>query len=305
MLASDSELRSYPAVQPSGELFPINEAVHLSFSRRDKGSRANVPPESEEYSQWTNLVKKKIQKVLAPKVSLPTGERMRAIRKQRGLSQAQLGELLGAAQSHVAKWERGALQVPSAALVKMSELVPDGPERQWWRDEAARRAGFAENSEGEPALGFLLPKVTTTRTIPVIKNPLKVGEFGRMDIAEVRENLQLPNHWFSEGGVIRAIEIELPLSPLIAGHHIAIIDISRRDPDRLVGCAVATRTIKGIEVRLLEKDRDTYLLLPLYEAAGRARVLKHDGEDSIVGQVLKWIADAPGSELKKKHQGIN
>lgn len=305
VLPSYAEVGGDAAVNPGGEFLPVNETVHLSFSKRDKGSRGNVPPRSEDYRVWNKLVKKKLQKVLLPDVSSPPGARMRILRKSRGLTQVDLAELLGVAQSQVTKWEKHGSPMPSGIMVKLSELVPDGPERQWWRDQAARRAGFAEDIEGKPSIGFPLSSVTSTRIIPLVTNPLKVGVLGQMDIAEIKENLQLPSHWFSDGGVIRAVEINIPLSPLIAGEHIALIDISRRDPDRLVGCVVATRTVTGIEVRLLEKDRETYLLLPLYEGAGRARVLKQDGEDSIVGQVLKWIADAPGSHSSEKGLRLN
>ncbi|QNI34514.1 helix-turn-helix transcriptional regulator [Alloacidobacterium dinghuense] len=297
VLASNTKLASNAAVNSGGELLSIDGGVHIFCKRRDKSSRGSVPPENQEYSRWNKLVKKKIAKVMLPEVSLGIGTRLRAIRKGRGLNQTQLAALLGVKQPTVVKWEKGVMKPSPAILLKISELVSEGSERQWWRDQAAKQAGFMEGAEVD-VTGVTLPTASPFRIIPLIKNPLKIGDLGQMDVAEIQENLHLPNHWFSEGGTIRAVTIHNnPLSPLIAGDHIAIIDVSRRDADRLAGCVVAVRTVTGIDVRMLQKDRNVYFLKPLNEASGQSvRVLKHDGEDSIVGQVLKWIADAPSSE---------
>lgn len=182
---------------------------------------------------------------------------------------------------------------PASAFVKMSELAEEG-ERQWWRDRAAMQAGLTESPESNvvPQKGSIVSPAPD-RNIPVI-SPTKVGDLGSVNPQDVEESLRLPANWFSMGGVIRAVRVhDNPISPVISGDYLAILDVSRRDPDRLTDCIVATRTVEGIAARWLRRDGNVYFLEPLREGTAPLRVLKHDGEDSIVGQVLKWIGDAP------------
>ena len=103
----------------------------------------------------------------------------------------------------------------------------------------------------------------------------------------------MPSDWFPEGGTIRAVRINgLSISPIVGGSYIALIDISYRDADRLVGCMVAIQSPDGIEVRGLRKDGATYMLVPLRDDPDHPiRVLRHHGENSIIGKVVRWIGE--------------
>jgi transcriptional regulator with XRE-family HTH domain len=50
------------------------------------------------------------------------GEKLRTLRQQRGLSQTQLGDLLGVHYSHVGRLERGEKTPNLAMLLKISRL---------------------------------------------------------------------------------------------------------------------------------------------------------------------------------------
>lgn len=52
------------------------------------------------------------------------GQRLARIRKGRGLTQAALGERMGAPQQHVARWENGGRQ-PTAETLKRLSLALD------------------------------------------------------------------------------------------------------------------------------------------------------------------------------------
>jgi transcriptional regulator with XRE-family HTH domain len=224
-------------------------------------------------------------------------ERLRSLRKSRGLNQSQFAKLLGVSQSSVAKWESGDLTPSAPCFVQMSELA-EAKDRQWWRDRAAAAAGFQHAQGNEIAPRSDAVPNREARMISLI-NPAKVGDLGSVSSTFVEAQLRLPASWFPMGGEIRAVRVhDHPISPAVSGEFIAIVDISRRDPDRLVDCVVATRAVDGIAPHFLRKNRDVYFLQPLQPDSGQVRVLRHDdGEDSIIGQILKWIGNAPGAEL--------
>ena len=51
------------------------------------------------------------------------GTRIAKLRKERGLTQAQLGELLGVSQQQVVSFEKGRRKVPASALPKLSKAL--------------------------------------------------------------------------------------------------------------------------------------------------------------------------------------
>ncbi|HEX5234145.1 MAG TPA: helix-turn-helix transcriptional regulator [Silvibacterium sp.] len=283
VLAAQAKRAGDATYGPVVKFFPVNRRSHIIW-QRDNDSSGDVPLGNSKYLDADISVNKKMREQVTGAVRLPLGDRIWELRKTRGLTQTQLAEILGVRQSAVARWETSKDRPLPQTLIKISELVNE-EERQWWRDLAAESAGFGE------AGGSTLPEVSFSRTIPLIKTHNKVGILGSVDPLDVEVNLTLPAEWFPESGSIRAVRINAnSISPLVDGAYIAVIDISRRDADRLVGCMVAIQTTVGIDVRWLRKDGSTYLLVPLRESTDHPiRVMRHRGENSIVGQVVKWI----------------
>ena len=50
-------------------------------------------------------------------------ERMQALRKQRGLSQAALGEALGVKQNTISQWENGSRQPDAKTLALLADFL--------------------------------------------------------------------------------------------------------------------------------------------------------------------------------------
>lgn len=133
-------------------------------------------------------------------------------------------------------------------------------------------------------------------TIHLLKNAEKLGDSDAARAANVELALKLPSSWFPAEADIQAVRFASPQPGFIAGDLIALVDVSRRDKDRLVGCVVVVRSPNGPEPMKLRKDAGTYLLVPLIEDADHpVRVLKQGGHWSIIGKVLKWIGDAPSA----------
>jgi len=210
--------------------------------------------------------------------------KIKSLRTRLKLKQAELGRICGVSQGAIYKWEKeDAPSVPeSRHLFKLSELAPEA-ERQWWRDQAARQVGFTVNASSPPGLTDIFPK--HLRTIPLLKEARGMGTLA-LSANQIEREISFPAEWFPEGGAIRAVRVRGEETPEM----IAIVDISRRDADRLVGHLVAVETPTGVEIRWLRLVDGEQMLLPFLPEQ-RIRKLRTHGENSIVG-LVRWIGDS-------------
>lgn len=248
------------------------------------------------------------------KISGNLAERIRALRESLGMNQTAFARKLGTQPSAVSKWESGRNRPVPDIFVQMAKLS-EGSERLYFLDLAGVPDAFFE---GAPMTGEMLHAATQlvarvlpghqgsdtfvplagtkeAISVPVI-NPTFVGTRNAVD--NVESLLPLPSVWIPKTGTIQAARFSNPGSSLIEGDLIGLIDITRRDEDRLVGCTVAVRTEAGLEAMRLRRDGAQYLLVP-FTADAAPRMLR-DGERSIVGRIIKWIADAPSAQPEKR-----
>jgi transcriptional regulator with XRE-family HTH domain len=240
--------------------------------------------------------------------------RIEEVRTSLGMNQTIFAEKLGTRPSSVSKWEAGKNKPSPDVFVKIARLA-DGDQKLFFLEEAGVPL---EYFEGAPMLSEIqeaatkvvagslrsgsttleeYPMTDTPYTIHLLKNPKKLGDPDDVLASNVEIAFNLPAQWFPKDSAVRAIRFEGEISPFISGELIALVDVSRKDPDRLLGCVVAVRTTNGVEPMKLRKDGHTWFLVPLREDAEHpVRVLRHDGAWSIVGKVLKWIGDAPSGK---------
>ncbi len=243
-------------------------------------------------------------------VTSPVASRIAELRKSLGMNQTQLAHALGAKPSAVSKWE-AAKNKPSPDIFVGLAKLSDGADKIFFLDQAGVPAEFFDGSPLSPgmykgALRTVAESLTdrrteenwradaATRIIPFLKNSKSLGDPNAMSAASVSVPFALPVEWFPPDANVEAVRYPSPQPSFIPGDLTVLIDVSKKDRDRLVGCVVAVRTAAGPELRLLRKYGITYMLLPLREDAGHAaHELRSDGNWSIIGKVLKWIGDAP------------
>ena len=110
------------------------------------------------------------------------------------------------------------------------------------------------------------------------------------------ETLTFPRRLLPPGGSIYAVKIQGDsMSPILESGHIVLIDVSHRDPARLVNRMVAARNSEGITVKWLRNGgKDVYLLVPQQPSqAHQIQVMRAEGDWSVVGEVVKWIGEPP------------
>jgi DNA-binding transcriptional regulator YiaG len=270
------ELASDPALDVAGEFRPVGGSVHNVYG---------VHSEKKQYSHGFTMSRTNNAVTIDFPEQGSLAFRIKTLRGTKNWKQAQLAAFCGVSQVSVSQWEsqkEKSRSVPSAKiLLKLSELAPEA-DRQWWRDQAAEQTGF-DLLNGVSSGPGVIP--LTFRTIPLVKGIKGMDTLGTVAVTDVERNLHFPDEWFPEGGTIRAVRIHSQSAiPLIA-----MVDISRRDRDRLLGHIVAVQASEGIEVRWLKQEDGIYLLLPFQPDQAVKRLRTH-GEQSIVG-LVRWIGD--------------
>jgi transcriptional regulator with XRE-family HTH domain len=285
--AADPELPRNATLDVSGEFRSESAGVHISCEATE------VCFEGSRYDCGHPDVKEKMSKAINSSSGATLAGKIYALRKGLRLKQAELAAICGVDQSAVSQWESerpNRVSVPSAKiLVKLSELAPES-ERQWWRDQAAEQVGIG--LQDIDVMGTYMAN-NLLRTIPLFKKDKGGDVVGSYPSSDVERHLHFPAEWFPEGGNIRALRVLGEGAPEM----IAMVDLSRRDADRLVAHMVAVQTPSGLEVRWLSKQDGAYILLP-FQPGQALRMLRPHGENSIVG-LVRWIGDALDAPPKK------
>ena len=248
-----------------GTAFPLAES---QYNRRYEMSKEIIPSGLNIFS-GENLAQK-----------------IRDLRKSRGMRQAELAKICGISQVSVSKWERGEKSATPTAksLLKLSELAPES-ERQFWRDLAAEQVGFDLEASDLSGLPVFSQKL---RIVPLVKEAARVDVLGGLSPNDIEKNLHLPEEWFMEGGIIRALRVQ--------GEGVAkmivVLDISRKDPDQLKGSLVAVQTSNGVEIRWLSRQTDGVDMLLPFHPNQPWKKLQKSGEYSLVGFVCCTMGDS-------------
>ncbi|MDR3797982.1 MAG: helix-turn-helix transcriptional regulator [Terracidiphilus sp.] len=308
------EFNGNSTVDSAQQLFSKNlRANHLSCCRHAVALHGdkNIPIPIIVKGKFVPVTQEKLE-------GNALAETIRRVRKKEvlGITQAELAEKLGTSQSNVAKWERGDYRPSPEQLVHLARLLGGRVESLFFYKEAGVSDEYFEkpnapmpkvlidsdDSEANhgrspsPRLpeGFHLPD--SVHPVPVLKYLSQLGEPNPI----VDYTLSLPVEWLPRRGVIQAVRFENTISRYIEKEVIAIVDVSRKDPDRLYKGVIAARTPTGIEPMALQKDRETYFLVPIGEPSSSIlEPLQSSGNWSIVGKILRWIGEAPPGRFRK------
>ena len=193
-------------------------------------------------------------------------------------SQTQLAQALGVSQGNIAKWENGKLKPPGHILALLARLAPE-EESAWWLAQAGVKLEHFSVVESED------------RTIPVLKDAAAAGTARVINDAEIDYKLNLPRHIVPRGGKLVGLKVKGDsMSPILEDGYIVLVDVSQRDPEKLIDRIVAASNGDGVTLKWLRRYEDTYMLVP-QNASSRhpVRIIRGHGDWSIIGEVVKWI----------------
>ncbi len=241
-------------------------------------------------------------------------KRIKALRLGLKLNQQAFAKALRVDQTTVSKWESGKLSPSPDMFLRLAKLS-ESTDKLYFLDEAGLPESFLKgdpmtqgmfNAATQMVAESFLPTDETlvvfqtkssVRNVPLITHSKDLGDVNApMDTA-----IAIPSEWLPKNADVQAVRVSERITPFAVGELICLVDVSRRDPDRLRGCVVAVRTPDGIAPMRLREDEHTYVLVPLHsESRYEVRILRPSGDWSIAGRVVRWIGDAPAAEEPQK-----
>lgn len=237
--------------------FQLSEEGHYAVPRMQVNKKTRLRVEAE----------------LRPQIA----DGIRAARKSLGLTQASLAEALGSSQGAITRWEREIDSPPVAVFNILAKLVPD-EQRDFW----LQLSGDAYRDLD----------MNDLRSIPVLHDAAAAGTPRVVDENEIDFNLLFPPKLLPSGGKLVGVRVSGDsMSPILEDGYIALLDVSQRQPSKLVGKMVAARQGDGITLKWLRRQKgDIYLLVPQNTSQRHdIEFVSQEGDWSIVGEVVKWI----------------
>ena len=235
-------------------------------------------------------------------------DRITAARKKLKMSQTDFAEALKVGQGNVSKWERGANRPLPDVFVKIAGLV-SGTDKLYFLEEAGLPSeyfmGTAEKTmpseivrstkrviaESYAPIGDRTYKTAEAALVPLLSGAVVAGNPHNIDEDEIEQYLPYPKHMLPTEGTIVAVRVSGDaMAPIIDEGYTVFLDISKRDPKRLVNKMVAIKDGDAITIKWLRRDVGLYLLVPQTVSQRHpVRVLNMESGSGIVGEVVKWL----------------
>lgn len=281
MLRSDIQFTSKCA---EIDLAPLPLA-QFPLQRAKMSVQIESPSERTLYKQGFMNVKDK--SALVTQNLRVLGARIRAIRMAKGLNQKEFGAFFGVSQAAISNWEKGEDKPTTKILVRLAEMTADSELRNFFVQES----GFTELLMNFGRLDQPEKQFDDVREIRLLKDAIAAGTPRATNENEIAQILSFPKSWFPSSGELFALRIVGDsMAPVIGDGYIVIVDVSKRDPKKLVEHMVAAREGDGITIKWLRRDGNTFLLVPQHVTPRHpVRVMRAEGSFSIVGEVIRWI----------------
>lgn len=179
------------------------------------------------------------------------GPQLKEMREALGLGQVAFAKVFDVKQSQIARWETGDRPMPLVAVLKVAEIAP--PER---KDGWLRAAGISAPKKEK--------RDSSVREVRVLRDSSALGTIRATYEEEIEFTWEIPQQLIPvKGGVLQAIRVpDDGMSPILERGFVAVIDITQRDPRKLVNSMVVTRDKEGVAIRWLRRDMGLDLLIP-------------------------------------------
>jgi SOS-response transcriptional repressor LexA len=232
-------------------------------------------------------------------------EPIKALRKKKGLTQADLAAELGVSGMAVSRWERGVQEPPAQYYISMGNMV--GSPECWifWRFAGLRREDV-QRVEGEvPPRAEEIPThpAQETVSIPVLKVAAGDGSEamsqGQMSVsdADIEFHVGVPRWWCTEACQIIGIRVVgRSMSPLIHNGSVVALDTAEQAKSKLADrIVIATKDERSFKIAWLRESRGEYFLTPENREFPPVSI-SGDPRWRIIGRVLWWITAAPDEQ---------
>jgi SOS-response transcriptional repressor LexA len=235
-------------------------------------------------------------------------ERISAARKKLRMSQTDFAAALNVGQGNVSKWERGTNKPLPDVFVRIAGLVSGADKLFFWEAAGLRSEyfmGTAEKTmpselvrattqviaESYAPIGDRSNKTAEAVLVPLLSGSAAAGNPRSISERDIDQYLPCPKYLLPKGGAIVAVKVSGDsMAPIVDDGYMVFVDISKREPDKLINKMVAASDADGVTIKWLRRDLGHYLLVP-HNVSQRhpVRVLNTQAGWGIVGEVVKWI----------------
>jgi SOS-response transcriptional repressor LexA len=233
-------------------------------------------------------VNQKIAKVIPLTDTGQLGKRIKELRRRLKWGQAELAAHCGISQTIVSQWESGTRNIATEHLISISKAAPL-EERAFWLEQAG-----VEVHQGGSTSVFIEALGSDFQMIPLLKDAVAAGTPRAIDEKEIERKLPMPRKWIPGGKIIAMRVKGDSMAPIILDGHIVLVDVSERDPKKLIEQMVAAREDNGVTIKWLRKDGPLFMLVPQHTSKRHpVRIMKPSDDFAIVGKVVMWLGMPP------------
>lgn len=246
-----------------------------------------------------------------------TARKIKDLRAELHLSQEQLARRLELTKKTVAEWEQGR-QVPSPErALQLARLVPGGPLRRWFTQQALARIGAetplvldallpapaTRSGQGPLPTGELrvvapsgwserfraLERLDHYSPIPLLKDAAAAGSPREISEADIDGYALIYYAWCPNPANFTCVRVRGDsMAPILYDGAVVAVDHSQRDPLALHQKMVAARVEDGVTVKWLERQPDGTLLLVPENKNHPTIALPRTPDNPVIGLVAWW-----------------
>jgi len=220
------------------------------------------------------------------------GAAIKSVRKSLGMTQVEFSSKIKATQSALANWEAGKKNPLPENLLKISRFTTD----EFLKAQFVKASGLSAYVTEQTVSRLPTSSDYPTVNVRLLHDAAAAGTPRMINEHEIERTMVLPKFMFPDGfGEIIGIRVKgNSMEPMLLTGSIVFIDLSQRDPKRLVNAMVAARVDGGITIKFLRKMGKQYILIP-FHVSPRYEVMPLSGVDgdAIVGRVLGWFSEPP------------
>lgn len=243
-------------------------------------------------------------------------KRIGDLRKKLGMNQQAFAEALSTAQGNVSKWENGDHKPTPDMLTRIAQLAPD-VDKFFFLEEAGIPSSFFMGDMGKsmPKEMVRAAESVVARVmgpdgkereydfvmVPLLSDAVAAGNPLTINEHDIAQLIPMLASWLPRNSKIYGITVAGDsMIPMLRNGNIALVDVSKRDPVKLIDRMVAARVGDGVTIKWLRSDRKYYMLVPENTSVHHAvRVLDPHEDWGIIGEVVRWIATPPPVPKRK------
>lgn len=247
--------------------------------------------------------------------NLKIAERLRALLKKLGMTQAEFASALQVGQGNVSKWLTAHNRPSPDVMARIASLAPDVEKFFFLEKAGVPKEYFLGTIEAKlpsqviaavdavvnDAFFGMVQGKTEAMMVPILSDAVAAGSPLAVNESDITEFIPLPTAWLPPKGHVFLLRVDGDsMAPIVRDGDLVMVDVTKRDPKDLVEAMVAARVGDGVTIKYLRREGKFWQLVPQNTSPRHAiRVLTENDDWAVVGEVVKCISNPPKPRRSK------